>query len=67
MAAEEGRTRAEIVGDAVLQRLEAAARARAGAAYERGYEEQPETDDELNRARRSALRLTSEEPWERWG
>ncbi|MGH8931948.1 MAG: ribbon-helix-helix domain-containing protein [Egibacteraceae bacterium] len=66
IAAEEGRTRAEIVRDAVHHRLEAAASARVGAAYQRAYEEQPETDDELQRAERSAQRLTSEEPWEQW-
>ncbi len=66
IAEEEGRTRAEIVRDAVRHRLEAAASARASVAYQRAYEEQPETDDELDRAERSARRLTSEEPWERW-
>jgi len=65
-AAAAGRTRAEVVRDAVLHSLTAAANARAAAAYERAYGDQPETDGELHRAERAALRLTSDETWERW-
>jgi len=61
-----GCTRAQVVRDAVLQSLRAAADARAAAAYEQAYGDQPETEEELDRARRTALRLTADEPWERW-
>lgn len=65
-AAAAGRTRAEVVREAVLQSLKVAANARAAADYERAYGDQPETDEELDRAQRTALRLTTDEPWERW-
>ncbi len=61
-----GRTRAEVVREAVLHSLRAAADARAATAYEKAYGSQPETDEELDRARRTAVRLTADEPWERW-
>lgn len=66
IAAEEGRTRTEVVRDAVERRLGEQARRHTDAAYRRAYEEQPETSDELRRAAHAASRLTSEEPWERW-
>jgi len=66
VAAEEGRTRAEVVRDAVIRRLRAAADDRAATAYAQAYRERPETDDELDRSTKAALRLTAEEPWERW-
>lgn len=66
LAAAEGRSRADIVRDAVVDRLRAATAARVSAAYERAYRDQPETDEELDRAVNSAQRLTSEETWERW-
>lgn len=65
-AAAAGRTRAEVVRDAVLHSLKAAANARAATAYERAYGDQPETAEELDRALHTALRLTTDEPWERW-
>lgn len=66
IAAEEGRTRTDVVRDAVERRLAEQARRQTDAAYRRAYEEQPETEDELRRAEQAACRLTSEEPWERW-
>jgi len=65
-AAADGLSRAEVVREAVLQSLRAAANARAATAYEQAYRDQPETEKELDRARRTALRLTTDEPWERW-
>jgi len=65
-AAATGRTRAEVVREAVLHALRAAANARAAAAYAQAYGDQPETDEELDRAQRTALRLTADEHWERW-
>lgn len=62
----EGRARAEVVRDAVLDRLRTAAQAREAAAYEQAYRDLPGTDDELARAQGAALRLTSDEAWEPW-
>lgn len=66
LAAEEGRSRADVVRDAVERRLAEVEGNRAEAAYRAAYTERPETPDELDRARRNGLRLIEEEPWERW-
>lgn len=66
IAAAEGRTRAEVVRDAVQRRLDEDRRARLDASYRRAYEEHPETIEDLERAERSAHRLTGDEPWEPW-
>lgn len=66
LAAEEGRTRAEVVRDAVVRRLTEVASDRIDDAYRRAYAEQPETPGELRRAERAAARLTGDEPWEPW-
>ncbi|MDP9452954.1 MAG: ribbon-helix-helix protein, CopG family [Actinomycetota bacterium] len=66
LAAEEGRTRAEVVRDALVRRLAEARRARIDLTYGQAYAEQPETPDELRRAEQAAARLTAEEPWEPW-
>lgn len=66
LAAELGRTRAEIVREAVLQRLAIAAANRIDDAYRDAYREHPESRDELRRAGQVAARLTREEPWEPW-
>lgn len=66
LAADQGRSRAEVVREAVNRRLANADAERAGDAYRRAYEDQPETADEIDRARVSAARLTTEEPWVPW-
>lgn len=66
LAAEEGRTRAEIVREALSRRLAEAKRNRIDVAYERAYADRPETPDELLRAEQAAARLISDEPWEPW-
>lgn len=66
LAAEEGRTRAEIVREALSRRLAEAKRSRIDVAYERAYADRPETPDELLRAEQAAVRLISDEPWEPW-
>ena len=35
-------------------------------AYEEGYGEAPETDEEIEQARRLAVEAIREEPWEKW-
>jgi len=66
LAAKQGRTRAEVVREAVHRRLTEEAGERIGDAYRSAYGEHPETPVELERAERSASRLTSDEPWEPW-
>lgn len=66
IAADEGSSRADVVRKAVLDRLKLAAAAKDAAAYEQAYKDFPETDEEVDRATASALRLTSDEPWDRW-
>ena len=66
IAEQEGRTRAEVVRDAVNRRLHAAAGERVANAYRRAYSEHPETPEELRRAEAAASRLTEDESWEPW-
>jgi predicted DNA-binding protein len=66
LASEEGRTRAELVREAVQERLRGATQGRVAAAYREAYEDHPETAAELRRAEQAARRLVAEEPWERW-
>lgn len=66
LGAEQGLTRAEVVRDAVRLCLDEANADRAGAAYRQAYADHPETAGELDRAKRSAARLTTDEPWEPW-
>jgi metal-responsive CopG/Arc/MetJ family transcriptional regulator len=66
LAAEEGKTRAELVRDALTARLAEARRSRIDVGYERAYAEHPETPHDLRRAEEAATRLTGDEPWKPW-
>ncbi len=66
LASDHGRSRADVVRDAVRRCLAEAEGDRAGAAYRQAYADQPETAEELERAKGSAARLTTAEPWEPW-
>ncbi len=66
LAADEGRSRADVVRDAVRRRLEEVERERADEAYRAAYLAHPETEDEMREAHDNAVRLTNEEPWEPW-
>lgn len=50
-----------------LEALVAAQRGRAaGQAYENGYRDLPESDQEMSEATRLAIQSIHDEPWERW-
>lgn len=66
LAAQEGRSRSDVVRDAVARRLAESESDRIDAAYEAAYREHPETAEELERAHQNALRLIAEESWEPW-
>ncbi len=66
LASEEGRSRPEVVREAVVHWLAQSRRAKEDEAYRRAYEEHPETPEELEEAEQNAARLVAEEPWERW-
>lgn len=66
LAAEEEKTRAEVLREALMWRLADAQRSRIDRAYENAYTRHPETPEELRRAEEAAIRLTGDEPWIPW-
>lgn len=66
IAESEGKTRVQVVREAIARRVDKAMSAEALAQHRRAFELVPETPEELARAEAASRRLTDEEPWEKW-
>ncbi len=62
-AAKEGRSRSALIRDAIEAYLFDADKARIDREIIEGYERIPETEEEIQAAKRSTRRMIEEEPW----